>query len=79
MPLTDDRDHFYLTKCNDCLTLNEKHDKKPITAARHACEHAQKTPGHSAYVINVNLLKVVHRYQFDKLTPPPGGVTEPPF
>lgn len=79
MPRTDPRDHFYLTRCRDCPDWHEAHPDRPLTAARHACKHASEHPGHEAYVINLYLLKVVHRYRFDALTKSEAPSDTPPF
>ncbi len=78
MPCTDNRDDFYLAKCCQCPDWTEIHDKRPVTACRHACKHAYDEPGHESYVVNVTRLTVPHRYRFDPL--PKGSVSdEPPF
>lgn len=79
MPLTDNREHFFVVRCNHCPDWVETFDKRPIAAARTACYHAHERPGHSAYVIDVHKLTVVHRYEFETLTHPNGGDGNPPF
>lgn len=79
MPRTDDRTHIYIVRCVQCPDWYELHDQRPIAAARNACYHAHERPGHSAYVIDLHKLSVVHRYHFDTLTHPNGGGDERPF
>lgn len=77
----DPRDHYYLVRCTRCGLLSHM-DRRPFAAAREARKHAKdlrRAGTHETYVVDLNALKIVHRYRFDRLVTPNGGVTDPPF
>lgn len=75
----DPWEHYYIVRCIDCPQWVEHHNRHPLAAAQHACRHASRHSGHTAYVINLNQLKIAHRYHFDAMLGPKDSSDEPPF
>lgn len=73
---TDPRTHFYIARCTCGAMICCP--QAPIKAELWAMKHARRNSGHMAYVVNVNLLTVDHRYRFDAIPDNEDG-NEPPF
>lgn len=73
------RDHYRVVRCEQCPQWMLSPGRAPVKAHTLASRHAKRHPGHCSVVIDVTLLEVEHRYQFDAL--PDHNVIDdhPPF
>jgi predicted RNA-binding Zn-ribbon protein involved in translation (DUF1610 family) len=71
----ENRDNFRVVRCEQCPDWFQAPGKARVKAHTLASRHAKKFPGHEAVVIDLNLLKIEHRYTFETLF----DDAEPPF